>query len=142
MALRYYARLSDLLGGKDIRVVITGSGEEEAIASDIIKLTHSKIINAAGRTNVTQLAALIKRCRVYITGDSAPMHLASSMGTDFIALFGPTDHKRHYEATDKGTVLQKKVNCGPCYKATCKKIVCMEKIGVDEVYKLVMERIN
>ena len=140
--LRYYARLSDLLGGKDIRVVITGSGEEEAIASDIIKLTHSKIINAAGRTNVTQLAALIKRCRVYITGDSAPMHLASSMGTDFIALFGPTDHKRHYEATDKGTVLQKKVNCGPCYKATCKKIVCMEKIGVDEVYKLVMERIN
>ncbi|MBU0759750.1 MAG: GT4 family glycosyltransferase PelF [Candidatus Omnitrophica bacterium] len=139
--LKYFARFSDMLAAKDIRVVVTGSGEEIDIARELAQLTRSKIINAAGKTNVTQLAALIKRCRVYVTGDSAPMHIASAMGTDFIALFGPTDSRRHLEPVDKGTVIKKKVNCGPCYKSSCKKNICMEKISVEEVYKLVMEKI-
>jgi len=70
------------------------------------------------------------------------MHIASAMGVNFIALFGPTDARRHYEPTDKGVVIQKKVKCGPCYKADCRNILCMEKINVDEVFKAVMERIK
>ncbi|MBU1148045.1 MAG: hypothetical protein KKD11_06790, partial [Candidatus Omnitrophica bacterium] len=60
----------------------------------------------------------------------------------FIALFGPTDPRRHFEPISKGIVIQKKVNCGPCYKAECKKHICMEKISVDEVFKIAMEKIN
>ncbi len=103
---------------------------------------RGKVINAAGKTTLPQLAALVKRCKVFITGDSAPMHIASSMGTNFVALFGPTDAKRHLEPTDKGRVIQKDVKCGPCYKPACKKPVCMERISVEEVYRLVMERIK
>ena len=139
--LKCFSRLSDMLAAKDIRVIITGSEEEQRLADDFVKITRSKVINATGKTTVTELAALIKRCKVFVTGDSAPMHIASSMGTNFIALFGPTDPRRHYEATDKGLVIKKKVTCGPCYKSDCKKVLCMDKISVDEVFKAVMEKV-
>ena len=140
--LENFARLSDMLAAKDIRVVVTGSKEESDIVKKFTGSTRAKIVNAAGKTTVTQLAALIKKCRVFVTSDSAPMHIASAMNTDFIALFGPTDARRHFEPTEKGLVLQKKVDCGPCYRARCKNIVCMKKITVDEVFKLVMERLK
>ncbi|HDP16341.1 MAG TPA: glycosyltransferase family 9 protein [Candidatus Omnitrophica bacterium] len=139
--LKYFARFSDMLAAKDIRVVVTGSGTESNLAEEFSRLARAKAINITGRTNITQLAALIKKCRVYVTSDSAPMHIASAMGSDFIALFGPTDPRRHFEPSDKGVFIKKEINCGPCYKSTCNKNTCMEKISVDEVYKLVMERI-
>lgn len=140
--LKCFAKLSDMLAAKDIRIVVTASESETKLAKDFEGMTRSKFINAAGKTNITQLAALIKRCKVFITSDSAPMHIASSMGTNFIALFGPTEAKRHFEPTDKGIVIQKEVNCGPCYKPKCKKHTCMEKITVDEIFKLVMDNVN
>jgi len=140
--LKCFAKLSDMLAAKDIRVVVTASKDEEKLVKDFEAMTRSKVINAAGKTTVTQLAALIKRCKVFITGDSAPMHVASSMGTNFVALFGPTESRRHFEPTEKGTVIQKSVNCGPCYKPKCKKYICMEKISVDEVFKAVTEKVG
>ena len=112
------------------------------IAKDFIKISATKPVNAVGRTSITQLGALIKRCRVFLTGDSAPMHVASSMGTDFIALFGPTDPARHFEPNKKGIAIRKDLKCSPCYKSKCKSNACMEGISVEEVYKLVMEKIN
>ncbi|MEE8317315.1 MAG: glycosyltransferase family 9 protein, partial [Candidatus Omnitrophota bacterium] len=105
------------------------------------KMTHTKIIDVSGRTTITQLAALIKRCKVFVTGDSAPMHVASGMGTDFVALFGPTDARRHFEPTTKGLVIKKELKCAPCYKSDCKRPLCMQRISVDEVFKRVMERV-
>ncbi|MEE8317351.1 MAG: glycosyltransferase, partial [Candidatus Omnitrophota bacterium] len=74
---RSFARLSDMLAAKDIRVVVTASKDEGVLIKDFLKMTHTKIIDVSGRTTITQLAALIKRCKVFVTGDSAPMHVAS-----------------------------------------------------------------
>ena len=140
--LKCFAKLSDMLALEDIRVVVMASEKEESLAGDFVKMAHSKVINAAGRTTVMQLAALIKRCKVLVTGDSSPLHIASSMGTNFIALFGATDPVKHYEPTDKGVIIKKELTCSPCYKSDCKDIRCMEKISVDEVFKKVMDKIE
>ncbi len=140
--LKYFAKLSDMLAAKDIRVVITGSKGEIDLAKKIIDMTNSKVINVVGRTTITQLASLIKRCNIFITGDSAPMHVASSMGVNFVALFGPTDPRKHFEPVDKGIVIKKELTCSPCYKSVCKKLYCMEKISVDEVFKIIMDKLG
>ncbi len=140
--LKNFARLSNMLAEKDIRVVLIGSNDAASLAKDFIKISSTKPVNAVGQTTVTQLAALIKRCRIFITSDSAPMHIASSMGVNFIALFGPTDPARHFEPNEKGCVVRKDLKCSPCYKSKCKRNICMERISVEEVYKLVMERIE
>ena len=140
--LRHFVRLADMLAAKDIRVVLVGTKDGMHEADRFVKISSSKPVNAVGQTSITQLAALIKRCKVFITGDSAPMHIASSMGTDFIALFGPTDPARHLEPTKKGIVLKKDLKCSPCYKPRCRSNICMKNISVYEVYKLVMEKIE
>lgn len=140
--LKNFAKLSDMLAEKDIRVVLTGSKDAMDIAKDFMKISATKPVNAVGCTSITQLGALIKRCRVFLTGDSAPMHVASSMGATFIALFGPTDPARHFEPTEKGIVIKKDLKCGPCYKSKCKRNICMENISVEEVYKLITEKIK
>ncbi len=140
--LKYFARLSDMLSLRGVRIVITASEEEKDLSEDFTRMTRAKVIDASGKTTIMQLAALIKRCKVFVTGDSAPMHLASSVGTDFIALFGPTDPRRHFEPTPRGIVVKKEVKCAPCYRERCRKMECMKKISPDEIYKLIMNVIE
>ncbi len=133
----HIAELCDRLA-KDYgaRVVLTGTSGDAEYAEHISRLSKSKPIIAAGKTTVLELASLIKRFRVYLTPDSAPMHIASSMRSPFIALFGPTDPARHLAPSNECMVICKAADfdCSPCYGPTCKKkITCMKKITVDEV---------
>jgi heptosyltransferase-2 len=138
--LKKFAKLADMLAEKDIRVVLTGSKDAADAVKDFMEMSTAKPVNAVGRTSITQLAALIKRCRIFLTGDSAPMHVASSMGNDFIALFGPTDPARHFEPNEKGIVIKKDLKCSPCYRSKCRRNTCMENISVEEVYKIIMRK--
>jgi ADP-heptose:LPS heptosyltransferase len=136
---KYIARLCDDLAKEfNIRVVLTGTKDDSALVDSIIENTSSKPITASGRTGILELASLIKRCRIYITPDSAPMHIASAVGTPFIALFGPTDPARHVAASKNYIVLKKDIKCSPCYSPKCsKKINCMNGIPVDDVFNAV-----
>jgi heptosyltransferase-2 len=48
------------------------------------------VLDATGRLSLLASAELIGRCAVLVTNDSAPLHLASAMGTPTVAIFGPT----------------------------------------------------
>ena len=138
----YIAELCDRLAQElNIRVVLTGSGDDVAFANRIMKLTRSKPVVSAGKTDILELASLIKRFKVYVTPDSAPMHVSASMATPFVALFGPTDPSRHLPPTKHFVLLYKTrdLGCGPCYDPVCrgKRFKCMRKITVDEVFAAV-----
>lgn len=129
-----FARLCDELAKRNIRVVITGSKEDEETTSALIALTKNKPINAVGKTTITELVALIKRCQVFISSDSAPMHIASSLAVPLLAIFGPTDPKRHLVPPPQVQVFWKEVPCSPCYLRSCPiGHVCMKKITVEEI---------
>ncbi len=133
-------KLCDELGLKNMRVVITGT-EEDCADTDRISasLKNTKIINACGKTSVNQLAALIKRCAVYISADSSPLHIASAVDTPVIALFGPTDPLRHMPAVKKGKLIFKELLCRACYKTKCKHNKCMRAITPEEVMGAIEE---
>lgn len=134
---QYIAELCDRLAKSfNIRVVLTGLKEDLDFSREILKATKSKPVIAVGKTNLMELASLIKHFKVYITPDSAPMHIASAVGTPFIALFGPTDPARHAVQSKDCIILcrSNEMKCSPCYNPVClKKITCMRKITVDDV---------
>jgi lipopolysaccharide heptosyltransferase II len=136
----HIAELCDALAKEyGARVVLTGSPSDRTFAESVASRTKSKPIIAAGRTGILELACLIKRFRVFITPDSAPMHIASAVGTPVIALFGPTEPARHLMPSVESRVISKskEMLCGPCYKPDCRrKITCMKKITVEEVLRL------
>lgn len=137
----YIAELCDRLAKElNIRVVLTGAKSDAEFANYILRLTKSKPVVAVGKTNIMSLACLIRRFKVYLSPDSAPMHIASAMKTPFVALFGPTDPARHVVPSENVVVLCKSsdLKCSPCYSPTCnKKYKCMKKITVDEVFEVI-----
>src|SRR5690348_13862272 len=84
----YYPELAQLLAAK-ARIVVIGSGGDAPLA-DAVSAAEPSAINAAGELSLLASAELIGRCGVVVTNDSAPLHLASAMGTPTVAIFGPT----------------------------------------------------
>jgi lipopolysaccharide heptosyltransferase II len=120
------------------RVVLTGTKDDARLANNISKLAKSKPIIAAGKTSIAELACLIRRFKVFLTPDSAPLHIAQAVGTPVVALFGPTDPARHVVPSGSCTIIHKndEVKCAPCYSPTCmKNFRCMKAISVDEIYQ-------
>jgi ADP-heptose:LPS heptosyltransferase len=72
-----------------VPLVVWGPGEESDAA---------RVVDAAGGgtrlappTDLPALAALLARARLFVGGDSGPLHLACATGCPAIALYGPTD---------------------------------------------------
>ncbi len=88
----YYKELAARLVER-VGVVVVGGAEDAALGEEITAAagrTGGRAVNACGRLTLRQAAALIARVRLLVTNDSAPLHLASAMGTPVVAIFGPT----------------------------------------------------
>ncbi|MEI7998336.1 MAG: glycosyltransferase family 9 protein, partial [Candidatus Omnitrophota bacterium] len=120
---------------------LTGQPKDQTLARHIVSKSKARPANFIGKTNILQLAALIHRCRVYITPDSAPLHVAAAMKVPIVAFFGPTDHRRHMPPIEKGIVLHQDLKCAPCYSGVCKikTHLCMKQISPEHVAHKVME---
>ena len=130
------ASLADLLAKKkEVRVVIIGAKENESDAKEFIKKVTCNPIDVVGKTSIPQLVSLLRRCDVLLTGDSAPMHIAAGCDLPFVAIFGPTDPKRHAPVCANKAILYKEMKCTPCYKPGCnKKNNCMSALKPEEVF--------
>jgi lipopolysaccharide heptosyltransferase II len=135
------AELADMLAmKKGIRVVAIGLEEDLERAEEFFKKTSAKPMNAVGKTDIGKLVSLIKRCDALLVGDSAPMHIASALGTPFVAIFGPTDPGRHVALGGLKTVIRKELRCSPCYKTFCNRgLKCMNNVKTGEVFDSLME---
>ncbi|MDD5432867.1 MAG: lipopolysaccharide heptosyltransferase II [Candidatus Omnitrophica bacterium] len=132
------AKLLLLLGERDLRVIFTGTQKDIPLAVELAgRAKNIKFINTCGKTSVNQLACLIKRCNLFISADSSPLHIAAAVDTPFVALFGPTDYRRHLPPAKRFVVINKALSCSPCYKAKCKSKKCMELITPEEVLEAV-----
>jgi lipopolysaccharide heptosyltransferase II len=90
-----------------------------------------KAIDLSGKTSLRQLACLYSQLDLVISGDSGPLHLAGSVGTSFIAVFGPTNPNCTKPVNNtKGYLLFKNNDCPtPCYLKNCPKhYQCIKEI--------------
>jgi heptosyltransferase II len=105
---------------------------------------QGKIINLAGKTSVSQLASMLKRCVLFISNDSGPVHIASALGTPVISIFGrnqPGLSPQRWGPLGKhDKYLHKDVGCIQCLAHNCKKeFACIKAITVEEVVKAAEE---
>jgi heptosyltransferase III len=76
-------------------VVISGAPDpaEAPLVSAIKAAMHSPVVDLAGQLTLPELGALIASARLFIGCDTAPMHMASALGTPVVAWFGPSDER-------------------------------------------------
>lgn len=138
-----FARLADRLAGQH-RVVLVGGPADSAVVAEIQKLATSKPLSAAGQLTPRQSALLIRNCRLLVSNDSAPMHLAVAVGTPVVAIFGATVPAfGFYPYGDRDRVVEiTGLSCRPCgihggQQCPIGTFVCMKEIRAETVYEAV-----
>lgn len=69
------------------RIVLIGAGDITSLARTIASLVQDSVFDLTGKTDVSQLASLLKRCDLLISNDSGPVHLAVGVGTPVVSIF-------------------------------------------------------
>jgi predicted lipopolysaccharide heptosyltransferase III len=104
----HWAQLIDRCAGESgLSCVLTGgrSAIEQAQISAIKAATRSPVIDLSGKTSLLTLAALVRRARLLVTVDSAPMHFAAAWNTPQVVLFGPTNPFHWHPRSGSAAVL-------------------------------------
>jgi lipopolysaccharide heptosyltransferase II len=111
-----FAALIRLLRLKyDCQVLLFGGAEDAGVVEDIQGRCGGAAVNLVGRIGLRELAAAISRCRVFITNDSAPMHIAVARKIPTVALFcATTPELGFYPYSNDAIVVQKNLSCRPC----------------------------
>lgn len=99
-----YGRVARALAADGVQSIVNyGPGEEElaretAVASD----------GAAKpmQCSISELMALTRRARLFIGGDTGPVHLAAALQVPVVAIFGPTDPARNGPYGTRNIVLR------------------------------------
>ncbi|NOZ63515.1 MAG: glycosyltransferase family 9 protein, partial [Caldiserica bacterium] len=133
---KFIGLINELSREKGIKILAVGGKEEADIAESLERhLESGVIIFATGLTTLSQTAALIERCHLFISNDSGPMNIAFALGVPLIAIFGPTPWQQTAPFGEKCIIIRKNLPCMPCYRfkeVTCRHRKCLTSISVEE----------
>ena len=117
--------------------VVGAPGELEAAALAAKDLPHGKAFNLAGRTDIADVAHVLKASKAVVANDSGIMHLAAVLGIPGVAVFGSTDPQSTPPVSDKWKLLSAGLECAPCFKRICPHgtYECLKAVTPDMVWR-------
>jgi lipopolysaccharide heptosyltransferase I len=134
-----FAECAASLGDQcEARLVVTGGPAERDLCERVAAACPPPgAVNLAGRTNLSELIALVDRADLVLCNDSGPMHIAAALQTPAVAVFGPTNPKRTGPYGDGTRVLRTDLPCSPCYLRRLEQCPhdheCMRSVSVEAV---------
>ncbi|GAB6099424.1 glycosyltransferase family 9 protein [Halanaerocella petrolearia] len=133
-----WVNLADKLQHQGAKVVFFGGpGDIDRVEEIIDKMEEEPII-AAGKTSLKELAALASLCDLFISGDTGPVHVAASVDTPTVAIFGPSDETKYHPYGDNNQLITNEIDCRPCGEHECplEHHRCMADITAEEVFQV------
>ena len=131
---KYKAVIDSL--NRDVLVILTGSADKKKEIDELAAQVNGRsVVNLAGELKLLELAELMKKAHLLLTGDSFPMHLASALHIPLIALFGPTDEERVGPVGKHCSVLRAGDICRRCYQRDRCKQNCINYIQTETVLR-------
>jgi len=133
-----FRKLVEILAEQlNLKVIVSGAAKDFKLAEYV---ANKKANNFAGKIGLKPLMALMHRALVVVSADTGPIHIASSVGTDVVGIWGPTRPEiTSPRGKGKIVILQHDVGCNqkPCYYLECKDNVCMHAVTVKEVVDVI-----
>ena len=127
-----------------IWLIFGGKGDSELCERIGSETQNQKLKtqNFCGQTSLRELMVLLKLCRVVLTNDTGPMHVAAALGTPVVVPFGSTSP----ELTGPGLpgdsrhqLLKSDAPCAPCFLRECPiDFRCMNGLRVERVVAAVL----
>jgi ADP-heptose:LPS heptosyltransferase len=126
-------------------LAITGAPDESDAARAIAARIAPEVLTLAGQTTLRELFVLYTMADVLVTNDSGPGHFSSMTDITSIVLFGPETPAVFGPLGANTRVVRANLACSPCVNAfnhrfsPCNNNVCMQRIEVDEVLRIVSD---
>jgi len=135
------------------RVFLVGSPDDRALCEQVLSFVkdfqheyvQEKVINVAGETSLRGFYSLVKRSRLMVSNDSAPVHYACAARIPVVAVFGPTVPALGYAPITKNSrIAELDLPCRPCgtHGARVCPLLhfrCMKELTAEDVMKKVSE---
>jgi len=137
--LERFAEVSSILAKKhNAKIVVVSGAADKVFGDEVASFVEGKCVNLSGKTDIAELAAVLKRANTFISNDSGPVHIACALGTPVVAIFGRRDaglSPRRWGPTGKrDMVIHKDVGCDVCLAHRCAiGFKCLEAVTVEEV---------
>lgn len=138
---RFSLLIEKILRKYKVKIILVGGQEEK----NLLKLPDPGpgLIDLIGKTSLKQLAALLKKCKLFIGGDSGATHIASAVNIPIVAVWSGQNKVSHWRPqSDAAIIVQKEVDCSPCGLTKCKSLKCLNDISVEDVFLAVDKQLN
>jgi len=120
--------------------LLLGSQSDEDAAQTILACAPAgKAVDLCGKTTLGDLVELTRKCRLFLSNDSGPMHIAAALDVPVLALFGATSPVLTGPYTQKKTVLQPGLACEQCFERHCVKMTCHKAIEAERAVRAAQE---
>lgn len=87
-----FAAVGDALAGAGARVIINGAGNEWCLAQRVRHAMRRDACTLQGRISLNAFAGVLHRCRLVVSNDSGPLHLAMAIGTPTVGIYWCGNH--------------------------------------------------
>jgi ADP-heptose:LPS heptosyltransferase len=104
-----------LIDERHATLVLTGSAVDRPLVNTVISaLAPRSVVDATGDVDLVELAAMLQQLDLLVTGDTGPMHLAYTVGTPVVAVFGPSAPQRYGPIGPDDRIIRVDLPCSPC----------------------------
>ena len=131
-----WMQLANFYKEKDYNVYFLGKNKSlEAKYQNILK--KDSIISLLGKTSLEEAAYILSIVDLVVTNDSGLMHIAASVNTNLISIFGSSSpfYTPPLMKDQFGEVIYKALTCSPCFKRECplQHLNCLNNISSEEI---------
>lgn len=136
-----FAAVADALAMQGMRVVLTGTPEEQFITQAVTRAMHAGVINLCGQTPLGVLAALYAGARLLVCNDTGVSHLAAALCVPSVVVYTGSDPQRWAPLdAERHRAVHAPVACRPCSYATCPVgHACAVNVTAEQVTAVAME---
>jgi lipopolysaccharide heptosyltransferase II len=141
----YFTALAqELIKRYQARVIIFSSRKEAAVSRSIAENLKEDVFLADGGYDLQEVAALIKKCSLFVANDSGLLHMALALGRPTLALIGADSPLRigPYQVSNSYYLYNKEKFCleSHCLNQGCRDNRCLKSISPEEVLAVIEDR--
>lgn len=139
-----FSQLSnELIKKYSAKILIFGGPDESNLKEEVKRNIQPDRVITIETNTLSQSSAIMKRCNLFITNDSALMHIASSLSLPVVAIIGPTNVNYIHPWKTKYKIATLNLECSPCFfyspkPLTCKrddiKYKCIKELTIENVF--------
>lgn len=123
---------------QDYNLVIMGAESDYSRAENIYKDLNINVFNLSGKTKLTQSAAIIKKCKIVVSCDTAGAHIACAVGKENIIVMGGGHFGRFLPYSNLTSIIALPLECYGCnWQCKYSETFCFTKLESTFVIKCI-----